>query len=374
VAAGTAEIITGIWRRNSPPNSSSNGTVAYPMTVAREKPLVVVVLVNWNGYLDTIECLESLLASDFANSVFLVCDNGSCDNSLGEIGSWSYSRIRRGGQRPPPIDLRRDNIGQIYCRLLGPEGLTSEAWNFPGRLFLIDAQRNLGFAGAANLGIEFALKNAAMRYVWILNNDTIQAPDCLSEMVACMSRDPAASMCGSRVLYYDRPDVVQALGGARFYPWIGESRMIGCGSNSGNTVDTAEVERKLDHLFGASMLVSRSFVEEAGLMDEGYFLYYEEIDWIMRARRYKLLYAHEAVVYHKAGASTGGSHDRAAGSPLSAYYLTASRLRFTRKFYPMAVPTTIAFCVARAGWGYAHGNRTAAKATMAALSGRKPRA
>ena len=107
-------------------------------------------------------------------------------------------------------------------------------------------------------------------------------------------------------------------------------------------------------------------------MEESYFLYYEEIDWVSRAKgRCKLAYAHDALVYHKVGSSMGTS-DTIGGrySALSAYFLTASRLRFTRRFYPMAFPTTVAFLAARAAWAYAHGNRKAASGIMAALCGR----
>lgn len=109
-------------------------------------------------------------------------------------------------------------------------------------------------------------------------------------------------MCGSRLLFYDRPDLVQALGGARFYSWIGESRMIGCGSNVFDAVNIARVERDLGHLLGASMLVSRLFLENVGLMEDSYFLYYEEMDWVLReAGHCKMEYAHDALVYHKVG-------------------------------------------------------------------------
>jgi GT2 family glycosyltransferase len=344
------------------------------MAATPEVPLVVVVLVNWNRHLDTIECLESLFVGDYSNMMVVVCDNGSRDDSLGHIARWARGQVFAPEWRQrSPIEVPADRVCPLDYLLLTPEGLTSrEVWNFPGRLFLIDAQRNLGFAGAANLGIAFALRNAATRFVWILNNDTIVAPNCLSRMVIRMHRGPTASMCGSRILFYDRPDLVQAFGGARFYSWIGESRMIGFGSNASHTVNIAAVERDLDHLLGASMLVSRPFLEEVGLMEDSYFLYYEEMDWVLRAKgRCKIVYAHDALVYHKVGSSVGTSDNVVTGSALSAYFLTASRLRFTRRFYPMAFPTTVAFCVARAVWAYAHGNRKAASAIVAALCGRR---
>lgn len=155
------------------------------MTAIPDVSLVVAVLVNWNRPVDTIECLESLFAGDYPNIVVVVCDNGSRDDSLGQIASWARGQVfvHEWRQRSP-IGVPANRVCPLDYLLLTPESsISREVWNFPGRLFLIDAQRNLGFAGATNLGMAFALRNAATRYIWILNNDTIVAPNCLSRMV-----------------------------------------------------------------------------------------------------------------------------------------------------------------------------------------------
>ena len=208
----------------------------------------------------------------------------------------------------------------------------------------IDAGRNLGFAAGVNIGVRFALANAAVRYVWVLNNDTVVARDCLSWMERRMAEDPAVGMCGSRILFYREPDRVQVLGGARFQPWRGTSRLIGSLRSASEVVDPREVERNLDHLSGASMLVARTFLEEVGLMEEGYFLYFEEMDWAIRGKgRYRLAYADDAVVYHKEGASIGSNHQRTLRSALSSFFMVRSRLRFTWKFFPWALPSVVAY-------------------------------
>lgn len=335
-------------------------------------PAVVTVLVNWNGSDDTIECLESLLISDYPNHFIVVVDNGSKDGSLLELEAWAKGSINKPSkfvqfQELPPktcdkpvalVSLSLDDVAR------------GKGWDSDAKIFLIDAKRNHGFAGGVNIGIRFALANSAVRYVWILNNDTVVAPDCLSRMERRLRDENEAAMCGSRILFYWQPDRVQVLGGGRFSRWVGTSRLLGNGDSVSSTVDVQTVERSLDHLSGASMLVSRNFIEKVGLMDESYFLYYEELDWVMRGKnRYRLVYADDAVVYHKEGASIGSSHRRTNRSPLSCFFMVRSRLRFTRKFFPWALPSVFLYSVLVSLRALAHGRYKQAHAVYGALRG-----
>lgn len=342
--------------------------------IASAPALIVTILVNWNGADDTIECLESLLASDYPNQRLVVVDNGSKDNSLVKLQAWAN------GSCIPFMELKCDKKSFVFKK--PPMGSTYN--NDPGlgdtnstnqfdssvRLVLIAAEKNLGFAGGVNVGLRLALADSQVRYAWILNNDTVVASNCLSRMEQRMSADLSAGMCGSRVLYHRCPDKVQVLGGAVFNRWTGASYLIGSGTDARSTVDVEAVERHLYHLSGASMLVSRAFIEDVGLMDDGYFLYYEEADWAVRGQgRYRLVYADDAVVYHKEGASIGSNNERGKMSPLSAFFLIRSRLRFTRKFYPWALPTAFGFSAAVALRTLARGYLPQARAMLAALLG-----
>jgi GT2 family glycosyltransferase len=180
-------------------------------------------------------------------------------------------------------------------------------------------------------------------------------------------------MCGARLMYYWQPDRVQALGGARFIGLTGTSHLIGGNTSIDAQRDPAEVEASLDHLAGASMLVSRAFLQEVGLMDEDYFLYYEESDWAMRARgRFRLGYADDAVVYHKEGASIGSNHRREQRSRLADYFLVKSRLRFTRKFRPWALPGVVAYSALSAIKALASGHVGHGRAMLLAIIGISP--
>jgi GT2 family glycosyltransferase len=342
---------------------------------SRARPWVATVLVNWRGADDTIECLESLLTSDYPQQCVIVVDNGSRDGSLAKLARWASGQVTmrpRGkawGEEVP----RTCGKPVPFVVLDAHAALGGHAWHSGSALVFIDAGRNRGFAGGVNIGVRFALTNAAVRYVWVLNNDTVVARDCLSRMERRMAESPAGGMCGSRILFYDQPDRVQVLGGARFRPWKGTSRLIGSLRSASEVVDPREVERDLDHLSGASMLVARTFLEDVGLMEESYFLYFEEIDWAIRGRgRYRLAYADDAVVYHKEGASIGSSHQRSKTSALSSFFMVRSRLRFTRRFYPWAVPSVIAFSWLLTLRAVLNGQREQANAMWAALIGSDP--
>ena len=335
-------------------------------------PRIVTVLVNWRGADDTLECLESLFQSDYPHHRCVVVDNGSRDDSLNKFRAWAsggLSSPRKGqvgkdllsSDCAKPVDAR-------FCALT--ESTSANVWAGDARLVVVDAGKNHGFAGGVNIGIRCAMVDADVAYVWVLNNDTIVASNCLSRMCVRMMADPSIGMIGSRLLFYWQPGVTQAIGGANFSPWLGRSKLIGAGLPADAQVDTRSIERRMDHLSGASMLVSRKFIDQVGLMEEGYFLYFEEADWAERGKgRFQFGCADDAVVYHKEGASIGSSRVRAERSALSAYFMVRSRIRFTRRFHPWALPTVLGYSLAQASRERISGQVEQARAMFAALRG-----
>lgn len=280
---------------------------------------VAVILVNWNGWRDTIECLESLLLLTCPGFNIVVCDNGSVDDSLHQIRNWADRK-----------QIRYDE----YQRA---EAETGDSRVAAPLLTLIRNDKNLGFAGGNNVGIRYAMR-ADSDFFWLLNNDTVTEPDALTHMVARMQ--PNVGICGSTVLsYYDRQRI-QALGGGLYCHWIGLPWHYGRCSKWGGNIDLQRAESRMNYIEGASMLVSRKFIREVGLLSEDYFLYFEEADWALRAKdRFSLGYAPQSVVYHKLGGSIGTSSNPAKKSYTCDYYNIRNRLLFTRRFYPAALPT-----------------------------------
>jgi GT2 family glycosyltransferase len=228
----------------------------------------------------------------------------------------------------------------------------------------------LGYAAAANLGFILALKDLATKYVWLLNDDVKVERSCLRHMISRSESVSNAGICGCRCVYYHNPDRIQALGGGKISRWTGRSALIGNMSPSNLVVNQDDIQGEFDFIFGASMLVSRLFLEGVGLMSEDYFLYYEEPDWLMRGRdKWAFLYSHEAIVFHKGGATIGTGTSLATTSPAAEFYMLRSRLIFTRKFCPAALLSVWAFNVLRAIRALALGYPSLSRALAAALLG-----
>jgi GT2 family glycosyltransferase len=159
-------------------------------------------------------------------------------------------------------------------------------------------------------------------------------------------------MCGTVVRYYHQPDTVQALNGSVFNWWTGQSRGIGMRQPAKAPFDPLGIARQTDFVLGASLAVSRAFLETVGPMDEGYFLYFEELDWAVRnGGRFATGFAHGATVFHKEGGSIGSSGTAGARSAMSEYWLARARLRFARKHNVLIWPwywlITLAMAMAR---------------------------
>jgi GT2 family glycosyltransferase len=236
------------------------------------EPLVTCVIVNWNGWQDTIACLDSLRRIEYSNLLVVVVDNGSTDDSV--------ARLR---EAHPDV-----------C--------------------LIENGRNAGFAGGNNTGIREAMRHDT-EYIWLLNNDTVPAPGALREMIDMAQADPMLGAVGSVLFYASAPKKVQAWGGGWINLWFGHST---------HATEQPRDGRELDFLTAASMLVRRIVFEQVGLMDDRYFLYWEDAELCYRLRRsgWKLGVAPQGTVLHKVNASA--KKDKGAVD----CYFTTSGIRF----------------------------------------------
>lgn len=247
------------------------------------QPLVYVLVLNWNRKDETLACLSSLQKLDYPNHRLLVVDNGSEDGSPEAIRA-----------RYPKAEL-----------LANPE--------------------NLGYAGGNNVGFRHALSKGA-DYVFVLNNDTVVAPDALSKLVAFAESRPRAAAVGPKIYYLDRPRVLWSTGSRLF---LAKSWLRGRGEEDRGQYDRPWLAPQV---VGAAMLVPARALREVGLLDEGYFAYYEETKWCTLARKagWEVWYAPESKVWHKVAASTGGGT-----SPTSAYYLVRNRFHFIGDAAPL---------------------------------------
>ncbi|HLW53794.1 MAG TPA: glycosyltransferase family 2 protein [Candidatus Angelobacter sp.] len=275
-----------------------------------------IVLVNWNGWRDTIECLESVARLRHPNFQVVLCDNGSADDSVARIDEWTKDHMK-------------------------------------DRFTLLRSDKNLGFAGGNNIALHYILEKGDHDYVWLLNNDTVVDPGALSALVERMKEDPEIGICGSRVIFYFEPSLIQVYGGSSHNPLTGKSRHIGGFHSVEERESRADVEKRLGYVYGASMLVSRRFLADIGMMNEEYFLSYEEIDWATRAKgRFKLGYAPGSRVFHKQGRSSGYRELARNRDPQESYLASdflgiRNQLLFTRRYYPHYVPFVMLTCLNR---------------------------
>lgn len=321
---------------------------------------VYIVILNWNNCWNTIECLESIFKLHYPYFQVIVCDNSSNDGSFEIIQDWASGKLNV--FVPPNHALRSYSFPPILKPLpvlaFPPEKDLKTCTEYP-HLVLIQTGANLGFAGGMNVGIRYALESKDMGFVWILNNDTVVEADALRYLVSRFQEDNGrCGICGSTVFFYDKPSLIQTYGGIHYNSWLGSVKFL-CSDEFYNCRE--KVEQKMDAVYGASMLVSKKFLEEVGIMSEEYFLYFEELDWAMRgkSKNLKCCYAPESIIYHRSGKSTKASDwNPEKKSLLSDFFLLRNRLLFTRKFFPYAIPTvylslfvSIANRIRRRQWG-----------------------
>jgi GT2 family glycosyltransferase len=305
-------------------------------------PKVYVLILNWNGWEDTIECLESVFRQNYQNYRVIVCDNASENDSLNFIRRWAAGEIeayvaadhplRRISFPPVPKPIP---VGEPDCAEAGTHGGDRDA-----QLVLIQTGANRGFAGGNNVGLRYVLSQGDAAYVWLLNNDTVVDPDALAASVATAESDGRVAMVGAKLLHYDRPAVIQAVAGGRIVPWQGMIRLLGRDELDAGQWDDPVT---LDYITGASLLAKISAVRSIGLLDEQYFMYAEELDWSLRARRanWQLAYSPGSLIWHKEGKSVGYR------SPLHDFYAVRSALFWVKKFYPHLLPTAFMYSLYR---------------------------
>ncbi len=306
-------------------------------------PRVHVILVNYNGWRDTLECLESLFRLDYQNFRVVVCDNGSENDSLARIAAWAEGRLAPDAESErlrhlssPPV--RKPICYRQYDRAAAERG--RDATPDDVQLVLVQTGANLGFAGGNNVGLRYLIARDETGYAWLLNNDTVVAPDALTRLVEAADRDDAVGVVGARLYDYEQPDVVQAAGGGKIRRWYGVGRLLADGRGNGGRPTRAE---DLDYVTGASMLIPLPALASVGLMDERYFAYAEEADWCvtMRSRGFRIGYAPDARVWHKEGRTIGRK------SPFQDYLIERNALLLVRKFFPRFLPVAISYSVYR---------------------------
>ncbi len=250
-------------------------------TTPGPSPLVSVIVVNWNGAAYVSECLASLARQTYSELELIVVDNGSTDDSLA---------VLRGAAN--------------------------------NRLTVIEAGRNLGFAGGNNLGI----RAARGAYVALLNNDAVAEPGWIEALARTAGADPRVGMCASKIYLAGQPGLLDGAGLLISADGIGRGR-------GRLEPDGPAFTREEDVLLpsGCAALYRRTMLDEIGLFDEQFFAYCEDSDLGLRARiaGWRCRFVPDAVVYHRYSGSTSPY------SAFKAFQVERNRIWVVTKCFPL---------------------------------------
>ena len=282
---------------------------------------VYVDIIHYSGIEDTLKLIENFLNISYPNFQLIIVNNNPHSDLESSIRDWMKSK----------------NIRLIEEYVTNDEIKEFKLESFLYPLVYIQVEKNMGYASGVNKGIKYALSKNDFSYIWILNNDLIVDKDALKYLLECAeeykNKGKKVGIVGSKLLYYFNPNILQGIGG-KYNKYFALTKHIG-----GFEEDRGQYDRdgiKIDYVIGASMFVTKEFLEDVGLMDERYFLYFEDLDWSERAKRkgYDLIFCWKSKVYHKEGGSIGSSSKGELKSELADYCGLRNRIIFTKKFYP----------------------------------------
>ena len=293
-----------------------------------DTPRVSIIILNWNGWKDTIECLESLYKISYPNYDVIVIDNGSRDGSIESILKYAkgdlavnskFFKFSRDNKPIKPWKCTKEDAGQGKRPEEDIIALPSNR-----RMILIENDKNYGFAEGCNIGIKYARRALDPEYVLLLNNDTVVHEDFLSELIDIAKQDETIGFAGPMIYYYDfqgRADVINSAG-MRLNLWKGTHTNEGLFEVDRGQYD---ITKDVDYVEGSCMLARRDMLDKIGLLDSRYFAYWEETELCVRGLRlgYRSVYVPKSKIWHKVSVSTANI--------TKPYYLTRNKFWFMRK-------------------------------------------
>lgn len=305
---------------------------ASQVELKEEAPTVTVIILNWNCWEDTIECLESLYRILYPDFHVIVVDNGSEDDSRTRIREYC-----RGDLEPVSEFFESDpDRKPIELTEIPRKSLSEDIeWDFSSTessLTLIKNENNIGYTGGNNVGIQFALDVGEPEYFLLLNSDTVVGENFLTKLVATAEREEDAGFVGPKTYFYaygeeNCRNIIQ-YAGATHNLWRFKPRHVGKGEKDRGQYDEIT---ETEYVHGSCMLVRTAMIEEVGLLDGEFFSFREENDWAMRGWKHgwTSIYAPQSEIWHK---ENGEALDEFSDSELlNTYYMVRNRFLFVKK-------------------------------------------
>jgi GT2 family glycosyltransferase len=267
----------------------------------KTNPHVSIIILNWNGWEDTIECLESLYEINYKNYNVIVVDNGSQDDSVQKIKDYCDGKLKI---ESPFFEYNPQNKPISVIEFTeDEEEIPSKGNSADKKIFLLKNKKNYGFADGNNIGINFALNNLNTDYISLLNNDTVVDNDFIDQLMKVAESDDKIGLLGPKIYSYDRPDEIQTAGFN--IKWsIGEIVSIGHTEKDNGQYDEI---KSVDCVSGCAMLIKKELILKMGnFLDHEYFLYYEDMDSCVRTRKlgYDIFYVPHSKIWHKTSSTS----------------------------------------------------------------------
>lgn len=287
-------------------------------------PKVAIIIINWNGWRDTLECLESVFQINYPLFDLIVIDNDSEDSSIQKIKDYCNGKVKVQSEF---INYNTENkpikiIEHTNKELESSQIKIDKSNDYNRKLTLIKNDKNYGFTGGNNIGMKHAIKTLHSDYILLLNNDTVVDENFIIEMMKVAKTDEDIGFVGPKVYIYNDKNRLQVAGGAEVDLKYGEVDEIAY-----HKIDDGKFDLYLepDYIGGTCILCKKEVIEKIGLLDPTYFMYWEDADWCFRGRKhgYKSVYAFKSKIWHKYGASSE--------NPFRMYYFTRNRLYFMKK-------------------------------------------
>lgn len=257
------------------------------------EPKVTIIILNWNGWEDTIECLESLRQINYVNYSLILVDNKSEDKSIEKIKEYANGLI-------DILEYTKEESEKV-------EELDFHLSLFSNsKMIFISNNDNYGFAEGNNIGIRFATRIFEPDYILLLNNDTVVDKDFLFHMIKTGEDHEEVGIIGPKIYYYDykgSKDVINFAGG-KLNMWTGKTQHIGANEKDNHTLEAASY---VDWIQGSCFLIKKRVINDIGILSKKYFFGFEEIDFCLKASKakYKCIYVPSSKIWHKVGSSLG---------------------------------------------------------------------
>ncbi len=258
---------------------------------------LLIVILNWNGWKDTLECLSSLMMNSWQNFTVMIVDNGSQDGSIQRIIDWSRGKTSI-AVGPALWKAREFSIPLTTVSLsdLQEDRRSLHPSERPG-ILLVQNKENVGFARGANIGIQYGLEQG-FTYCLLLNNDTTLSPGCLQYLLAESAMHPEYAAWAPAIYYYDNPDVLWMYGGSLTLTGRRKLDLTGKTRHSIN-----KSPRRISFISGCALMARTDIFSSHGLLSERFFFGEEDYEFSKRMKKAGIALAvtAKAVLYHKVG-------------------------------------------------------------------------